>query len=267
MELPIYQVDAFTDRAFAGNPAAVMPLDTWLPDALLQQIAAENNLAETAFLISKGDRYHIRWFTPTVEVDLCGHATLAAAHVITHVLAPGRRDLRFDSRSGELRVTDDGNRLVLDFPTLPVTAAPDRLAAVAACFDRRPQAVFKNDSYIAYVAVFDTAADITAIRPDFAALGQLDKDVIVTAPGDVSADDDIDFVSRFFAPNHGIPEDPVTGSAHCLLAHYWAGRLGKTTFHARQVSPRGGDLWLELQGDRVLIAGHAVSVLKGVMTI
>jgi PhzF family phenazine biosynthesis protein len=148
-----------------------------------------------------------------------------------------------------------------------VTAAPDRLAAVAACFDRRPQAVFKNDSYIAYVAVFDTAADITAIRPDFAALGQLDKDVIVTAPGDVSADDDIDFVSRFFAPNHGIPEDPVTGSAHCLLAHYWAGRLGKTTFHARQVSPRGGDLWLELQGDRVLIAGHAVSVLKGVMTI
>jgi predicted PhzF superfamily epimerase YddE/YHI9 len=267
MDQPIYQVDAFTDRAFAGNPAAVLPLDAWLPDALMQQIAAENNLAETAFFVRKGDQFHIRWFTPTVEVDLCGHATLASAHIITRYLEPGRDEMRFDSRSGELRVTRDGDRLVLDFPTLPVTAADDRLSAVAACFDRRPQAVFKNDNYIAYVAVYATASDIATIKPDFMAMGKLDKDVIVTAPADASIGAGIDFVSRFFAPSHGIPEDPVTGSAHCLLAHYWAGRLGKTTLRARQVSPRGGDLWLELRGGRVLIAGHAVSILKGVMTI
>jgi len=261
MELPIYQIDAFTDRAFAGNPAAVMPLDAWLPDTLMQQIAAENNLAETAFFIPKGDQFHIRWFTPTVEVDLCGHATLASAYVITRYLAPDRNEIYFDSRSGELGVRREGDLV------LPVTPAADRLAAVAACFDRYPQAVYKNDSYIAYVAVFDHAADIAAITPDFMALGKLDKDVIVTAPGDESIGAGIDFVSRFFAPNHGIAEDPVTGSAHCLLAHYWAERLGKTTFRARQISPRGGDLWLELKGDRVLIAGHAVSVLKGVMTV
>lgn len=267
MDLPIYQIDAFTDRAFAGNPAAVMPLDAWLPDAQLQQIAAENNLAETAFFVPKGDEFHIRWFTPTVEVDLCGHATLASALVITRFLQPQRQEMRFNSRSGDLRVRRDGERLILDFPVLPVTPAPDRLEAVAGCFDRRPAAIYKNDRYIAYVAVFDHAADIAAITPDFMALHQLDKDVIVTAPGDASVGAGIDFVSRFFAPNHGIPEDPVTGSAHCLLVHYWADRLGKTTLRARQISPRGGDLWLELKGDRVLIAGQGVCVLKGTMTI
>lgn len=262
MDLPLYQVDAFTDRAFAGNPAAVMPLQDWLPDRLMQQIAAENNLAETAFFVQTGDRFHIRWFTPTVEVDLCGHATLAAAHIITGLLQPGRENICFDSRSGELRVTQAGDKLQLDFPVLPVAPADDRLDAVATCFDRRPAEVLKNDRYIAYVAVYENERMIRDLVPDFLAFSRLDKDVIVTAPGD-----EVDFVSRFFAPNHGIAEDPVTGSAHCLLAHYWAGRLGKATFHARQVSPRSGDLWVELKGERVLIAGHCVRVLTGTMSI
>src|ERR1700743_3754206 len=160
MDLPIYQLDAFTDRAFAGNPAAVMPLESWLPDARLQQIAAENNLAETAFFVAKGDCFHLRWFTPTVEVDLCGHATLASAYVITRFLDPGRKRMVFESRSGDLPVHCDGDRFVLDFPTLPSTVANDRLTAVAACFDRQPVAVLNCEQYIAYVAVFDRAEDI-----------------------------------------------------------------------------------------------------------
>jgi PhzF family phenazine biosynthesis protein len=267
MDLPIYQLDAFTDRAFAGNPAAVMPLESWLPDAQLQQIAAENNLAETAFFVAKGDGFHLRWFTPTVEVDLCGHATLASAYVITRFLDPGRKRIVFESRSGELPVTCDGDRFVLDFPALPATAADEKLAAVAACLDRRPIAVLRSDQYIAYVAVFDRAEDVLKITPNFSAFSKLDKDVIVTAPGDATIGPEIDFVSRFFAPNHGIPEDPVTGSAHCVLTPYWADRLAKTTFRARQVSARGGDLWLELKGNRVLITGQAVCVMKGVMSI
>ncbi len=262
MDLPLYQIDAFTDRAFAGNPAAVMPLESWLPDGLMQQIAAENNLSETAFFVPKGDQFHIRWFTPTVEIDLCGHATLAAGHVITKLLQPGRGSVTFDSRSGELKVTRAGDKLQLDFPVLPVEPANDRLDAVAACFDLPPVEVFKNDSYIAYLAVFEDERTVRSLTPNFLAFGKLDKDVIVTARGDA-----VDFVSRFFAPNHGIPEDPVTGSAHCLLMHFWAGRLGKTTFHARQVSSRGGDLWVELKGDRVLMAGHSVCVLTGTMSI
>ena len=266
MDLPIYQVDAFTDRAFAGNPAAVMPLENWLPDAQLQQIAAENNLAETALFVATGDGFHLRWFTPTVEVKLCGHATLASAYVITHFLDPGRRKIVFKSLSGDLPVLCDDDHFTLDFPILPPMAADDRLAAVAACFDRHPAAVQKCDDYIAYVAVFDHAEDVMRLTPNFMALGGLDKDVIVTAPGDGMIGPEIDFVSRFFAPNHGIPEDPVTGSAHCVLTPYWASRLGKTAFHARQVSARGGDLWLELKGDRVLITGQAVCVMKGTMS-
>jgi predicted PhzF superfamily epimerase YddE/YHI9 len=262
MQVPLYQIDAFTDRAFAGNPAAVMPLTDWLPDALMQKIAAENNLAETAFFIPKGDQFHIRWFTPTHEVDLCGHATLATAHVITRILQPGRERVEFDSRSGTLTVTTDGDRLRLDFPILPVVPAGDRLDAVAGCFDHRPMEVHRNNSYIAYLAVFESEAVIRKLKPDYLALANLDKDVIVTARGE-----EVDFVSRFFAPNHGIPEDPVTGSAHCLLTPYWAGVLGKTRFHARQVSPRGGDLWIQLAGERVCISGHSVCVLTGTMTV
>jgi PhzF family phenazine biosynthesis protein len=261
-DLPIYQIDAFTDRAFAGNPAAVMPLEQWLPDGLMQQIAAENNLAETAFFVPRGNDFHIRWFTPTVEIALCGHATLASAFVITRYLQPDRREMHFESMSGQLTVRRDGERLVLDFPRYTVKPAPDKLEAVAACLNRRPTAIFDCEDYIAYFACFEDEATIRDMAPDFAALCRLDKDVVVTAPGDT-----VDFVSRLFGPLHGIPEDPVTGSAHCVLAPYWSDRLGKTRFHARQVSRRGGDLWIELAADRVLMAGYGVCVMTGTMTI
>jgi PhzF family phenazine biosynthesis protein len=262
MDLPIYQIDAFTDRAFAGNPAAVMPLQQWLPDELMQRIAAENNLAETAFFVPQGEGFHIRWFTPTVEIALCGHATLASAYVITRFLQPERQELRFTSMSGPLVVRRAGEQLVLDFPRYQFKPAPERLEAVTACLNHRPLSIFDSDDYIAYFAVFDNEASIRSMAPDFSALCRLDKDVVVTAPGD-----QVDFVSRLFGPIHGIPEDPVTGSAHCVLTPYWAARLNKTRFHARQVSSRGGDLWIELTDDRVLMAGHGVCVLRGVMTI
>lgn len=262
MDLPLYQIDAFTDRPFAGNPAAVMPLDDWLPDALMQRIAAENNLAETAFFVPQGEGFQIRWFTPTVEIALCGHATLASAYVITRFLQPECREIRFDSMSGALKVTRDGDRLVLDFPRFSVKPASEKLEAVASCIDHRPTAVFDSDDYIAYFALFEDEATVRKIRPDFSALMRLDKDVVVTAPGD-----EVDFVSRLFGPLHGIPEDPVTGSAHCVLAPYWSSILGKTNFHARQVSSRGGDLWIDLTDDRVLMAGYGICVLQGVMTI
>lgn len=262
MELPIYQVDAFTDRAFAGNPAAVMPLDAWLPDELMQKIAAENNLAETAFFVPKGDAFHIRWFTPTVEVDLCGHATLASAYVITRYLQPHRQKMTFDSLSGPLIVTRDGDRLALDFPRLNHKPADHKIDTVAGCLSHRPVSVFDSDQYIAYFAVFEDEATVRAIVPDMLAMMKLDKDVVVTARGDK-----VDFVSRFFAPLHGIPEDPVTGSMHCVLTPYWAERLGKTRLQARQVSARGGDLWIELQPERVVMAGHGVCVIKGTMTL
>lgn len=262
MDLPIYQIDAFSDRAFAGNPAAVMPLSQWLPDALMQQIAAENNLAETAFFVPKGKGFHIRWFTPTVEIALCGHATLASAFVITRYLQPERQEINFESMSGPLTVRRDGERLVLDFPRYAAKPAPDKLEAVAACLNHRPSSIFDCDDYIAYFARFEDEATIRDLTPDFAALCRLDKDVVVTAPGDT-----VDFVSRLFGPIHGIPEDPVTGSAHCVLTPYWSGILGKSRFHARQVSARGGDLWIELTQDRVLMAGYGVCVLMGTMTI
>jgi PhzF family phenazine biosynthesis protein len=262
MDLPIYQIDAFTDRAFSGNPAAVMPLRQWLPDDLMQRIAAENNLAETAFFVPLEEGFHIRWFTPTVEIALCGHATLASAYVITRFLQPDCQEISFQSMSGPLKVRRDGERLVLDFPRYDFKPAPEKLEAVAACLNHQPGSIFDCDDYIAYFAVFDDEASIRSMAPDFAALRRLDKDVVVTAPGD-----QVDFVSRLFGPIHGIPEDPVTGSAHCVLTPYWAARLNKKRFHARQVSPRGGDLWIELTTDRVLMAGHGVCVLKGEMTI
>ncbi|HVJ42525.1 MAG TPA: PhzF family phenazine biosynthesis protein [Dongiaceae bacterium] len=262
MDLPIYQIDAFTDRAFAGNPAAVMPLDAWLPDAVMQKIAAENNLAETAFFVPKGDDFHIRWFTPTVEIELCGHATLASAYVVTRFLEPQRQSMKFDSLSGPLIVARDGERLVLDFPRLGHKPADEKIDAVAACLSHRPRSVFDSADYIAYFAVFDDEATVRHIVPDMLAMSKLDKDIVVTARGD-----EADFVSRLFAPLHGIPEDPVTGSTHCVLTPYWAERLGKTRMHARQVSARGGDLWVELQPERVVMAGYGVCVLKGTMTV
>ncbi|WP_042702802.1 PhzF family phenazine biosynthesis protein [Azospirillum sp. B506] len=257
--LPIYQVDAFTDRVFAGNPAAVVPLESWLPDAQLQAIAAENNLAETAFFIRSGEEFELRWFTPAVEVELCGHATLATAFVISTILEPGRARMDFATRqAGTLTVTRDGDRYTLDFPNRPPQPAesPDP-TLVAALGGPAPVAILGGRDYL---VVYESADAVRALAPDMSLLSKLDKwAVCVTAPGE----DGVDFVSRLFAPAQGIPEDPVTGSTHCMLTPYWAERLGKTVLTARQVSARGGDLLCELAGDRVKIAGQAVLYLEG----
>ncbi|HVP38233.1 MAG TPA: PhzF family phenazine biosynthesis protein [Candidatus Saccharimonadales bacterium] len=255
MEYPMYQVDAFSAHRFHGNPAAVVLLPGWLADTTLQAVAAENNLAETAFVVPEGPGFHIRWFTPAVEIDLCGHATLASAFVLfTHGHATGDR-VTFRSASGELAVEREGELLALDFPSRPaqeVGADP----ALTAALGKAPARVAKARDLL---AVFATEADVRGLQPDFVALARLDAlGVIVTAPGT-----DCDFVSRFFAPRAGIPEDPVTGSAHCTLVPYWSRRLGKTRLHARQVSPRGGELFCEDRGSRVRIAGRAVEYLKG----
>jgi len=258
MRIPLYQIDAFvTERPFTGNPAAVCPLEAWLPDDAMQAAAAENNLSETAFFVPEGDGYRLRWFTPTVEIDLCGHATLASAFVVFGWLAPWRRSVTFATeQAGPLTVARDGERLALDFPARPPepVAMPETLAAA---LGKPPRALLAARDYL---AVYDSAEDIAALAPDFAAIAALDRfAVIVTAPGR----DGIDFVSRFFAPARGVDEDPVTGSAHTTLTPYWAGRLGKTRLEARQLSRRGGALSCALYGDRVTIAGRARLYLEG----
>jgi PhzF family phenazine biosynthesis protein len=255
MRLPLYQIDAFTHRLFGGNPAAVVTLDEWLPDSVLQAIAAENNLAETAFVLLQEDMTALRWFTPTVEVDLCGHATLAAGHVLFAYHYPWRKTVSFETRSGPLTVSRDGERLSLDFPARP--GAPVAVSdALASALGRRPREAYTARDLL---AVFETEADVLALRPDFGRVAALEAfAVIASAPGTT-----VDFVSRFFAPRAGIPEDPVTGSAHCTLVPYWAARLGKSTLTARQVSRRGGELDCELRGDRVAITGATVEYLRG----
>jgi PhzF family phenazine biosynthesis protein len=263
VRLPLYQIDAFvTDRPFTGNPAAVCPLDAWLPDPVMRAIAAENNLSETAFFVPEEAGYRLRWFTPTTEVDLCGHATLAAAFVVFGRLQPSWDRVTFATQqAGALTVTRDGDMLALDFPARP--PAPCAMSEpLVAALGRRPVALFGARDYL---AVYDRADDIRTLRPDFAALAALDRfAVIVTAPG---AGDGVDFVSRFFAPAHGVDEDPVTGSAHCTLIPYWASRLGKARLEARQLSARGGALSCALAGDRVTIAGRAVLYLDGHITL
>lgn len=259
MRIPLYQVDAFAGRPFEGNPAAVCPLDEWLPDEVMQSIALENNLSETAFFVAGEDGYAIRWFTPAAEVDLCGHATLASAWVLFNRLGFAGGVLRFSSRSGPLEVARDGDRLVLDFPAQPPRscAIPDGLADALGA---KPVECLEN---VDLLTVFDDAKTIRALQPDMARLAALDyRGVIVTAPGG-----GYDFVSRFFGPAVGVPEDPVTGSAHTKLTPYWAGRLEKRDLRARQVSPRGGDLRCSLRGDRVLIAGTAVPYLEAWITL
>lgn len=260
MRLPIYQVDAFASAVFAGNPAAVVPLESWLPDAQMQAIAAENNLAETAFFVRDGEGWHLRWFTPAVEVDLCGHATLASAWVIANRLAPGRDAMRFMSKSGPLEVTRNGEQYWLDFPTRapePCGMAPGLVEALG----RKPRDTLKWRDFM--MCVFDAEDDVRALAPDMAALAKLPFfGVIATAPGS-----GVDFVSRFFAPAVGIPEDPVTGGAHCVLIPYWAKRLGKSSMAARQISARGGDVACEDRGARVGIGGRAVLYLEGTITI
>jgi len=263
-EIPLFQVDAFTTRAFAGNPAAVCPLEAWLPDPLMQAIAGENNLSETAFFVPEADGFRLRWFTPTHEVDLCGHATLASAFVVFNVLEPARARIAFTTRSGVLTVERAGEHLEMDFPSLPPSPLPAPPAAVAAALGAVPVAALEARSL---VAVFEDAQAVRQLRPDLGALAALDwPSVMVTAPGD-GVDGEADFVSRFFAPGLGVPEDPVTGSAHCTLAPYWGRRLGKSVLRARQVSARGGELICELRGERVRLIGDAVLVLRGTILL
>jgi predicted PhzF superfamily epimerase YddE/YHI9 len=262
MSLPVFHVDAFTSKPFAGNPAAICPLAAWLDDGLLQAVAAENNLSETAFFVSRGDHYELRWFTPRCEAKLCGHATLASAYVLLQILETRRDSVCFKTRfSGALTVSRDGDLLAMDFPALAPWACAAPPAALLEGLGKLPSAVVQIEDD--YFAVYGREDDVRRIRPDLRLLEMLHPaGVAITAPGE-----DADFVSRYFAPSYGIPEDPVTGSTHCSLAPYWAQRLGKTSLHARQVSERGGELWCEVKGERVILKGYAVLTLRGELLI
>ena len=260
MSIPIYQIDAFTARAFAGNPAAVCPLDDWLGDATMQSIAAENNLSETAFIVATDAGYDLRWFTPAIEVDLCGHATLAAGYVVLNYLQPDLDNVAFETESGTLTVTREGDQLSMNFPS----CAPEPMAqsdALGEALGRLPSELHRSRDIL---AVYDDEASVRDLSPDFAKLAALDAGlgVIATAKGET-----VDFVSRFFAPKAGIPEDPVTGSAHCTLVPYWSERLGKSKLQARQISARGGELQCEQLGERVKISGYCALFLTGSISL
>ncbi len=259
MQLPLYVVDAFTSQLFHGNPAAVCPLTSWLPDALMQQIAAENNLSETAFLVPEGACWRLRWFTPLVEIDLCGHATLASTLVLS-LLHPQQQQFRFLTRSGELVVTHNDTLFTLDFPQLALAPLPhpEHLAAALGV-----PVVCSTSATSKLIAELTDAASVASYQPDFGAIRQLNcSGLIITARGE-----DCDFVSRYFAPKVGVNEDPVTGSAHCALVPFWSRKLGKTNLHARQVSARGGELFCEYRGERVLMSGHGVLYSHGIMNL
>jgi PhzF family phenazine biosynthesis protein len=255
MKIPIFKVDAFSSRIFSGNPAAVCPLDYWLNDGQLQSIAAENNLSETAFIVNRGGYYQLRWFTPQIEVDICGHATLASAFVIMNQIDPSLEEVTFGTRAGELTVKKNGDLYAMNFPAHPPRASrtPEELIKA---LDSPPQEVLASNYYL---VVYKSEDEVRELNPYMKLLKELDRlAVIVTAPGK-----DVDFVSRFFAPALGIPEDPVTGSAHCTLIPYWSKRLNKKEMHAKQISCRGGEIFCEDLGKRVIIAGRAVLYLKG----
>ena len=256
MKIPLYQIDAFTSRVFSGNPAAVCPLEQWLPDETMQAIAAENNHSETAFFVKQDQVYELRWFTPAVEVGLCGHATLAAAFVIFNYLDTAARSVSFQTKkSGMLQVDRQGELLAMNFPARPAKpcSTPDQL--VQALGVEPKEVRLARD----YLVIYEAENVIRSIKPDMSLLMGLDAlGIIITAPGDSA-----DFVSRFFAPGVGVPEDPVTGSAHCTLIPYWSDRLGKDELHAFQVSARGGELWCKHKGDRVGILGQAVRYAEG----
>jgi PhzF family phenazine biosynthesis protein len=255
MEIPFYQVDAFTDRVFAGNPAAVCPLEAWLDDEVLQGIAAENNLAETAFFVPENGGFHLRWFTPTCEIELCGHATLASAYIIMNKLGRDSGPIRFRAQAGELVVTREGDLYALDFPSRkPQRIDPPRELVEA--LGAEPLEVWKARDHL---ALYSTEAQVRGLRPDIRKLAAFDMwAAIITARGDTA-----DFVSRFFAPGRGVDEDPVTGSAHCTLIPFWSERLAKKQLRALQVSARGGELFCEDQGERVRIAGRAALFAEG----
>jgi len=258
MKIPYFEVDAFASKPFHGNPAGVCPLKTWLSDVTMQSIAAENNLSETAFFVPRGEEYELRWFAPAMEIDLCGHATLASAFILFTELGANGNAVRFHSKSGPLVVARNDAVLTLDFPSRPPAPCVVPDALIRGLGKAPVQALKARD----YFAIYAKADDVWSLKPDFAVLGTLDEKVIVTAPGI-----DCDFVSRFFAPTAGVPEDPVTGSAHCTLIPYWSERLGKTKLFARQISKRGGELFCELAGDRVLIGGKAVLYSRGEIEI
>lgn len=264
MRIPLFHLNVFTNRPFSGNPAAVCPLQDWLDDGLLRKVAAENNLSDTAFFVPKNGHYDLRWFTPRCEVRLCGHATLASAYVVMNLLQPGLQTVGFETRlSGALTVSKDGEMYAMDLPAIfgkPCAKLPEGLIRSLRPASPPSTVLEGNETYI---LVYENEDAIQNIRPDFASLEQLHPfAVMVTAPGRKS-----DFVSRYFAPSYGVPEDPVTGSAHCALTPYWAERLGKTHLLARQLSERGGELWCELAGKRVIIKGNAVLTLQGSLQI
>lgn len=258
--LPIYQIDAFTNHLFGGNPAAVVPLQEWLPEALMQKIAMENNLSETAFFMKDPSGYHIRWFTPLSEVRLCGHATLATAHVLFRHLDIKENNIEFTSKSGPLTVTREGEKLTLDFPADEMQSV-DPPGDLVMAIGQMPVETFKGKTD--YMLVYESQQEIENMEPDMGRLIRTDaRGVIVTAPGK-----EVDFVSRFFAPQVGVPEDPVTGSAHTSLTPYWSKRLNKSTLSATQLSKRKGELTLRLDGDRIKISGNAVTYLHGTIQI
>lgn len=259
MKLPLYQVDAFAKKAFEGNPAAICPLEKWLSDETLLSIAEENNLSETAFFIPTKDGFHIRWFTPTTEVDLCGHATLAAAFVIFNELGYNKNLISFESKSGILNVAKDNELLIMDFPTQAPTAC-ELPIEIKQAFDIEPVECLKAEDYI---LVFNNENEIVNAKPKLEKLKNIDlRGVVITAPSK-----NYDFVSRFFAPKYGINEDPVTGSAHTQLTPYWANKFHKNKLSAKQISNRGGELFCELLGERVSIAGYAAKYLQGEIEI
>jgi PhzF family phenazine biosynthesis protein len=260
MKLTIFQVDAFAERLFSGNPAAVIPLEKWIDAPLMQQIAMENNLAETAFFVPKGDDFEIRWFTPGLEINLCGHATLAAAYILYHFLNYKKEKIIFHSKSGPLEVSRDGEMLLLDFPSWK----PERIEQyppdlIKGLGDPEIAGVYMNREYMVELL---NEESVRKCKPDFAILNKIDRMVIITAPGK-----EVDFVSRFFAPTAGIDEDPVTGSAHSQLIPFWNEKLGKNKMMARQLSQRGGTLYCEQKGQRVIMGGKCVFYMKGEISV
>ena len=260
MKIPIYQVDAFASKLFRGNPAAVCPLEAWMDDETLQNIAVENNLSETAFIVDEPDGLHIRWFTPKAEVDLCGHATLATGHVLFHEMGQSDGEITFKSRSGILTVSKCDNLLTLDFPAddpIRIDDVADIVSSLGAVSDE----VYKGEAD--YLVIFKDEDEVANLKPDFGALKRLGvRGVIASSPAD-----GVDFVSRFFAPGVGVDEDPATGSAHTLMTPYWANRFGKSSMTAKQISARVGELEVELAGNHVKISGQAVTYLRGIIEI
>ena len=263
MRIPLFHVDAFTEQPFRGNPAAVCLLDSWLDEGQMRKVAAENNLSATAFLVPGNNGYGLRWFTPRCEVRLCGHATLAAAHILLNLPQPQLDSVTFETRfRGIVTVGKDGRSLTMDFPAISQRpCSPPNGVAESLGLESQPEEVLEGDH--AYTFVISENAYMRNLRPNFAQLERFHPFVaVVTAQGT-----DVDFVSRYFAPSYGIPEDPVTGSAHCALAPYWAKRLGKSKLHARQLSEREGEVWCEVVGERVLLTGNAVVTLGGSLSI